>query len=162
MGSIQFAESFVDDLCVKLQQEDYKVDSIFLSCTLPVSILSRDHLLKVHVSNTLAENLVSTWKGIDTRDPKDFFKYLFGLKLTEKTGLSLEVDSPFRVNVVIGHQPTAKEHMYLTQLKEPLLKIRTVRQKVRHIHIYGYILTRWHCRKCVSLLVIQDPVLLKL
>lgn len=133
LGSIQFADSFVDDVCAKLAQEDYKVDSVCLTCTLPVSILARDHLMKVHVKNVLnAEGhtkLAQTWSDLAVRDPKDFFKYLFGMKLKEKTGLLLDVDASLRMTVVIGHEPTSKEHMFLTELKEPLLNIRTVRQK---------------------------------
>lgn len=141
LGAIQHADSFVDDVCERLAQEDYKADSVCLTCTLPVSILSRDHLLKVHVLNTLtAENeldLVRIWGGDkDVRDPKDFFKYLFGIGLKEKTNLMLDIDAPLRMNVVVGHEPTSKEHLFLTALKEPLLNVRTMRQKVKIRKLY--------------------------
>ncbi|KAG2201278.1 hypothetical protein INT47_006781 [Mucor saturninus] len=134
LGAIQYADSFVDDVCERLAKEDYKADSVCLTCTLPVSILSRDHLMKVHVLNTLAAqnevDLVRIWGGDkDVRDPKDFFKYLFGLGLTKKTHLMLDSDAPLRMNVVVGHEPTSKEHLFLTELKEPLLNVRTMRQK---------------------------------
>lgn len=134
LGSIQFADSFVDDVCTRLAEEDYKVDSVCLTCTLPVSILPRDHLMKVHVKNVLnaeghTTKLAQTWSDLAVRDPKDFFKYLFGMKLKEKTGLLLDVDASLRMTVIIGHEPTSKEHMFLTELKEPLLNVRTVRQK---------------------------------
>lgn len=133
LGSIQFADSFVDDVCIRLAQEDYKVDSVCLTCTLPVSILPRDHLMKVHVKNVLTaegqSKIVRTWSDLAVRDPKDFFKYLFGMKLKEKTGLLLDADASLRMTVIIGHEPTSKEHMFLTELKEPLLNVRSVRQK---------------------------------
>ncbi|KAI9484035.1 MAG: hypothetical protein EXX96DRAFT_162560 [Benjaminiella poitrasii] len=144
LGSIQFAESYVNDVHERLKEEDYKVDSCNLNCTLPVSILHRDHLLKAHVSNTLQQkyadqeyiaDLVRIYKNINTRDPKDFFKYLFGLKLKEETGLQLETEAPLRMTVVIGHESTCKEHMFLTKLKEPLLNMRTVRQKKMRVTI---------------------------
>lgn len=136
LGSIQYAESFVEDVVEKLKKEDYKTDSVCITCTLPVSVLPRDHLLKVHVMNRLRdqnrEDLFRVWKTEkDVRDPKDFFKYLFGLGLREKTGLSLDTDAAFKMNVVVGHEATAKEHMFLTELKEPLLNIRSIRQKVK-------------------------------
>lgn len=133
LGSIQFADSFVDDVCSKLAKEDYKVDSVCLTCTLPVSILPRDHLLKVHVKNILnaegQQELVRIWSDFAVRDPKDFFKYLFGMALKTKTGLLLDVDASLRMTVVVGHEPSSKEHLFLTELKEPLLNVRTVRQK---------------------------------
>lgn len=139
LGSIQFADSYVDDVCQQLKKEDYKTDSCCLTCTLPVSILLRDHLLKVHVMNTLVEkyadqeytsDLVRLYKDVNVRDPKDFFKYLFGMKLKEKTGLYLDAEGALVMTVVISHEPTAKDHLFLAELKEPLLKMRTVRQKV--------------------------------
>jgi tRNA pseudouridine synthase 10 len=134
LGSIQYADSFVDDVCQKLEKEDYKIDSVCLTCTLPVSILPRDHLLKVHVKNILTEesqtDLVRIWSDLNVRDPKDFFKYIFGIKLKQKTGLLLDSNAPLRMTVVIGHEPSVKEHLFLAELKEPLLNIKTVRQKV--------------------------------
>ncbi|KAL9551899.1 hypothetical protein MBANPS3_004036 [Mucor bainieri] len=138
LGSIQYADSYVDSVCEQLKKEDYKTDSCCLTCTLPVSILLRDHLLKVHVMSTLAEvyadreytsDLVRLYKDVNVRDPKDFFKYLFGMKLKEKTGLHLDADGALVMTVVISHEPTAKDHLFLAELKEPLLKMRTVRQK---------------------------------
>lgn len=139
LGSIQFADSYVDSVCEQLKKEDYKTDSCCLTCTLPVSILLRDHLLKVHVINTLTQafadqeytaDLVRLYKDVNVRDPKDFFKYLFGMKLKEKTGLHLDADGALVMTVVIRHEPTAKDHLFLAELKEPLLNMRTVRQKV--------------------------------
>jgi tRNA pseudouridine synthase 10 len=170
LGSIQFADSFVDDVCEKLKKEDYKVDSCCLTCTLPVSILPRDHLLKVHAINTLltqyadqeyTQDLVRIWRDMNVRDPKDFFKYLFGIKLKEKSGLHLDADASLRMTVVIGHEATCKEHLFLTRLKEPLLNVRTIRQKVvsslktTHACTKSLLLSR----KSALLLVIQDPVL---
>ncbi|KAL7309745.1 hypothetical protein PS15m_010590 [Mucor circinelloides] len=138
LGSIQFADSYVNDVCEQLKKEDYKTDSCCLTCTLPVSILLRDHLLKVHIMNTLVEkyadqdytsDLVKRYKEVAVRDPKDFFKYLFGMKLKEKTGFHLDAEGALVMTVVISHEPTAKDHLFLAELKEPLLKMRTVRQK---------------------------------
>ncbi|GAN09896.1 pseudouridylate synthase 10 [Mucor ambiguus] len=138
LGSIQYADSYVDNVCEQLKKEDYKTNSCCLTCTLPVSILLRDHLLKVHVMNTLVElyadqeytsDLVRLYKDVNVRDPKDFFKYLFGMKLKEKTGFHLDADGALLMTVVISHEPTAKDHLFLAELKEPLLKMRTVRQK---------------------------------
>lgn len=134
LGSIQHADSFVDEVCEKLAAEDYKVDSINLTSTLPVGILARDHLLKVHVKDILTKegkhDLVRIWSDTKTSDPKDHFKYILGIKLKERTGLLLDADAPFRITVVIGHESTSKEHLFLARLKEPLLVIRQIRQKV--------------------------------
>lgn len=140
LGSIQFADSYVDDVCEQLKKEDYRTDSCCLTCTLPVSVLLRDHLLKVHTVNTLMEkyadqdytlDLVKTYKDVNVRDPKDFFKYLFGMKLKDKTGLHLDAEGALLMNVVISHESTSKDHLFLAELKEPLLHMRTVRQKVK-------------------------------
>ncbi|KAI8990896.1 hypothetical protein BDF20DRAFT_841383 [Mycotypha africana] len=138
LGSIQLAETYVDEVYEKLKEQNYKVDSCSLNCTLPISILTRDHLLKAHIVNTLQEqhkdqpftaDVLRALEDTNVRDPKDFFKYLFGLKLKERTGLELDTDGPLRMTVVIDHKPTSKDHLFMTKLKEPLLKIRTIRQK---------------------------------
>lgn len=87
-------------------------------------------LVEKYADQDYASDLVKRYKEVAVRDPKDFFKYLFGMKLKEKTGLHLDAEGALVMTVVISHEPTAKDHLFLAELKEPLLKMRTVRQKV--------------------------------
>ncbi|KAI8369818.1 hypothetical protein EDC96DRAFT_478627 [Choanephora cucurbitarum] len=136
VGSVQFAESFADPVAARIREEDYQVDSSALFCTLPISVLHRDHFLKLHAVNTLladpkeyTADLIRLWKEMIPRDPKDFFRYVLASKLKEKINFVLDADSPLRMTVVIAHEPSSKEHMFLTQLKRPLLNVRTIRHK---------------------------------
>ncbi|CAO0792149.1 unnamed protein product [Mucor circinelloides] len=86
-------------------------------------------LVEKYADQDYASDLVKRYKEVAVRDPKDFFKYLFGMKLKEKTGLHLDAEGALVMTVVISHEPTAKDHLFLAELKEPLLKMRTVRQK---------------------------------
>ncbi|KAI8638371.1 hypothetical protein BD408DRAFT_373500 [Parasitella parasitica] len=138
LGSVQCADAYVDKVCKELNKEDYKTDSCCLTCTLPVGMLLREHLLKIHISNTLVEkyadenytsDLVRLYKNTTPRDAKDCFKYLFGLKLQEKTGFDLDAEGALLMTVVLGHEATSKDHLFLTELSKPLLNLRTVRQK---------------------------------
>lgn len=87
-------------------------------------------LVEKYADQDYTSDLVKRYKEVAVRDPKDFFKYLFGMKLKEKTGFHLDAEGALVMTVVISHEPTAKDHLFLAELKEPLLKMRTVRQKV--------------------------------
>jgi tRNA pseudouridine synthase 10 len=124
----------VDDVYKRLKAEEYETVDVCMSCTMPIGMLTRDTLLRFHANEILKqqgqEAIINEWKEIAVRDPKDFFKYLFGLKWKEVTGLGeIKGEAPLRMTVVINHEPSAKEHMFLSQVKEPTLRVRTIRQK---------------------------------
>lgn len=97
-----------------------------LSCTLPVSMLSRDHLLALYLRDVLKIKVVP-------REPKEPFKYLITRLLREKLGLDINTDGALKMTVVMAHEPTATEHMFLTQAKNPVLKVRKKQRKVSYL-----------------------------
>ncbi|KAI9277249.1 hypothetical protein BDA99DRAFT_555154 [Phascolomyces articulosus] len=124
VGALQYAETFVDDIGKRLQDEDYQTKSINLTCTLPISILSRDRLLQFYLKDTLGIDKVQK-----ARDPKEPFKFIIAGQLWKDFGVELWNNGPLRMTVVTEHEPTSQDHMFLTQVKEPVLKIRTKKRK---------------------------------
>lgn len=59
--------------------------------------------------------------------------------MQKQMNLRIDNKGPLRITVVVQHEPTATEHMFLTQVKDPVLKIR---KKVKKV-----IGTRWICRE---------------
>lgn len=132
MGALQRAEydEYLDPVCQRLSQENYEAKSVNLTCTIPVCMMHRDHLLKLHVCDLLPEDARAQWKDHAVRDPKDPFKAIWGEKLAERTGLTIDPSAPLRMTVVLEHEATASEHLFLTQTKSPVLKIRKVKRHV--------------------------------
>lgn len=89
-------------------------------------MLPRDHLLALHLRDTLKVKVVP-------REPKEPFKHLISKLLRNKLGLNINTEGPLRMTVVMAHEPTATEHMFLTQAKNPVLKVRKKQRKVRHL-----------------------------
>lgn len=110
-----------------MEEENYQTKSVNLTCTLPIGLLSRDRLLQFYLSDTL-----KTDKVVDSaRDPKEPFKFIIAEKIKDKFGVELWNNGPLRMTVITEHEPTAQEHMFLTQVENPVLKVRTKRRKVK-------------------------------
>ncbi|KAI9317016.1 hypothetical protein BX666DRAFT_1857510 [Dichotomocladium elegans] len=115
----------------RLDDEKYQTKRINLSCTLPTSLLVRDHLLGLHLRDTLKINVSSP------RDPKEPFKYILAGSLKKEIdGLDIDPAGPLRMTVVLGHEPTSSEHMFLTQAKKPVLRVRK-KQRRGKVSIIG-------------------------
>lgn len=87
-------------------------------------MLSRDHLLALYLRDTLKIKVAP-------REPKEPFKHLISKLLRNKLGLNINTEGSLRMTVVMAHEPTATEHMFLTQAKNPVLKVRKKQRKVR-------------------------------
>lgn len=135
VGSLQIVDSqtFLDQVSDKVSEQNYDAQVAQLNCTLPVSTLHRDRLLSLHISDTLSRTAASP------RDPKEIFRYILGKRMQKQMNLRIDNKGPLRITVVVQHEPTATEHMFLTQVKDPVLKIR---KKVKKV-----IGTRWICRE---------------
>ncbi|KAI8384756.1 uncharacterized protein BYT42DRAFT_592845 [Radiomyces spectabilis] len=117
------SEQWIDRVCEELEKHSYKATAINMNAELPVSNMHRDHLLWIHVGDQLA------LEHHDIRDLKNPFRHILGKCLTSRTGLSMDPEAPLRMNIIIQHEPSASEHLFLTQAQNPVLKIRKVRQK---------------------------------
>ncbi|KAF7721127.1 putative tRNA pseudouridine synthase Pus10 [Apophysomyces ossiformis] len=126
LGALQYADTaaFLDPVCERLEKENYESGYVNLTCTIPISVMHRDHLLSIYVCDQLDEEAKCQWKNHAVRDPKDPFKAIWGEKLTERSGLKIDPSSPLRMTVVLEHNETSSEHLFLTQTKVPLLKVR--------------------------------------
>ncbi|KAG2224080.1 hypothetical protein INT45_004961 [Circinella minor] len=132
VGALQYAETFIDDIGKRLEEENYQTKNINLTCTLPIGLLSRDRLLQFYLSDMLKMD-----KLIDSpRDPKEPFKFIIAGQIKDKFGVELWNNGPLRMTVVTEHEPTAQEHMFLTQVENPVLKVRTKRRKGK-VQIWG-------------------------
>ncbi|CEG68568.1 hypothetical protein RMATCC62417_04805 [Rhizopus microsporus] len=134
LGSLQHAEEYIEESYKALIAESYQVDSIALSCTLPVSTLIRNHLLKIYLEDTGHKYAGLEEEGF-IKDPKNIFKYLLGEYIERQNKFMVENDAGLRMTVVIEHENSSQEHMILAQLEKPLLKIKTIRQKRRRVTV---------------------------
>ncbi|KAG0190863.1 putative tRNA pseudouridine synthase Pus10 [Apophysomyces sp. BC1034] len=137
VGALQHADAaaFLDPVCERLAQEKYESSYVNLTCTIPVCMMHRDHLLSMYICDQLPEEAKAQWKDHAVRDPKDPFKAIWGEKLIERTGLKIDASAPLRMTVVLEHSATASEHLFLTQTKTPVLKIRKVKKSGRTIRL---------------------------
>ncbi|KAL0083021.1 hypothetical protein J3Q64DRAFT_1751151 [Phycomyces blakesleeanus] len=121
----------------KIDTENYDCKRVNLNCTMPVSSLHRSHLLGVYVSDRLSDfppSVLEIWNSEPVHDPKDAFKAVISDKLVERYGWTMDpVTAPLRMTIVLDHLETALEHRFLTQVKEPVMKLRKVRQNRKSI-----------------------------
>ncbi|KAG1138746.1 hypothetical protein G6F37_010239 [Rhizopus arrhizus] len=134
LGSLQYADEYIKESFEQLKADPYQVNTISLSCTLPVSTLIRNHLIRIHL-----EDKGHKYSGLDEegfiKDPKNIFKFLLGEYIEKQTDLKIDNDAGLRMTVVIDHESSSQEHMMLAQLEKPLLKIKTIRQKRRRVTV---------------------------
>ncbi|KAI9281080.1 hypothetical protein BY458DRAFT_430091 [Sporodiniella umbellata] len=143
-------EEYVPRAFESLVAETYQVNDISLSCTLPVSTLIRNHLLKFYLKD---KGL--TYTGLDdegfVKDPKNIFKNFLGEHIEKNSQYKVDNEAGFRMAVVLDHEASSQEHMILAQLEKPLLKIKTIRQKRRRVVVGD-------SRQCISYALLKlDP-----
>jgi hypothetical protein len=64
------------------------------------------------------------------RDTKDPIRMLLIQRLARSSGLLGDLESPFHINLCLGHPSTETEHLFLTNMKDPVLQLRQVRKRV--------------------------------
>ncbi|KAI7872191.1 hypothetical protein BDF14DRAFT_1717558 [Spinellus fusiger] len=115
-----------------IEKENYECQSVVMSVTVPLSVLHRNYLMALHIGDHLPaiEGAKEEWEKLPVYDCKDPLKTLLTGPLVDRFGWSVDpVAAPLRLTFVLEHEETAIEHRFLTQVKEPVLKIRKTRQK---------------------------------
>ncbi|KAI9306140.1 hypothetical protein BJ944DRAFT_160427 [Cunninghamella echinulata] len=93
-------------------------------------------------------NVLKTWKQFGIRDPKEPFRYIVTNELIKLSSTSTTSDNitndtattninnltynqqaPLHINLIMHHSLTATEHLFLTQVKDPVLLLRKVRKR---------------------------------
>ncbi|KAI8086058.1 uncharacterized protein BX664DRAFT_334813 [Halteromyces radiatus] len=140
LGCFQYAgddTTILQPICAKLKQEQYETDSFALVVTVPISMNHRDHLLKLHVQDQLdkqaskskIETGLDRWKKFGIRDAKDLYRSITGRELERTSCLQYNPDSAFHIKLTLEHPATESEHLFLTQVKDPVLRVRKVKKK---------------------------------
>ncbi|KAI8139659.1 hypothetical protein BJV82DRAFT_563459 [Fennellomyces sp. T-0311] len=124
VGSLQHAESFAEPIGKRLEDENYETRTLSLTVTLPISLLPREHLLRVYLRDTLGIKSITV-----ARDAKEPFRHILNAQLKKDFDIRPSATSPLRMILTIENKETSKDHMFLTQVKEPVLRVRTQRKK---------------------------------
>ncbi|CAO3660732.1 unnamed protein product [Rhizopus stolonifer] len=132
IGSLQYAEKYAQRVFESLVAETFQVNSISLSCTLPVSTMIRNHLIRIHLEEKGYGYAKMDEEGF-IKEPKNIFKNFLGDYIEKNSDFVVNNDAGFRMTVVLDHEASSQEHMILARLEKPLLNIRTVRQKRRRV-----------------------------
>ncbi|KAF9326297.1 putative tRNA pseudouridine synthase Pus10 [Podila minutissima] len=129
VGTIQYAESFVDEVVDRINNEAYVIKTFNMNVTLPTSTLVRNHSISIYWKNKLGSN------PQDLVDIKEIFKLLISWQVERRTGLTLDFSSELRMQVAVCHEETKEDHVFLTKLKESGLVIKTKRENRKNIQV---------------------------
>ncbi|KAG0041720.1 putative tRNA pseudouridine synthase Pus10 [Gryganskiella cystojenkinii] len=127
VGTVQLAESFVDDIVERIQKENYVTKTFNMNVTMPTSTLVRNHALSVYWREKLAGS------PVDLVDIKEIFKLLISWPVEEKTGLTLDFSSELRLQVSVSHEETKDDHVFLSTMPESGMIIKSKREKRKMI-----------------------------
>ncbi|KAF9928846.1 putative tRNA pseudouridine synthase Pus10 [Linnemannia zychae] len=130
VGTVQYAESFVDEIVERMQKEAYVTKTFNMNVTLPTSTLIRNHAMTIHWNQQLSSYPASQV------DIKEIFKLLISWPIEQRTGLTLDFGSELRMQVAVGHEETKDDHVFLSKMKESGLVIKTKREN-RKIIVVG-------------------------
>jgi tRNA pseudouridine synthase 10 len=142
LGTLQYADddaTTIQPILAQLEAEQYETTSFALTLTLPLSLIHREKLLKVHIQDQLAQNTVYqaqnktyAWSPDIVREAKDPIRSIVAQRLALASGLTSDVHSKFHITMCLAHTATETEHLFLTQVKDPVLRIRKVKKRVRN------------------------------
>jgi tRNA pseudouridine synthase 10 len=136
LGTLQYADDdalTIQPIITRLESTPYETSNFALTLTLPVSLLHRGRLLGLYIQDQLEhhhKNTTHLWTPAMVRDPKDPIRMLLIQRLAQSSGLLGDLESPFHINLCLGHPPTETEHLFLTKMKDPILQLRQVRKRV--------------------------------
>lgn len=130
VGALQLVDqpTFSDSIKARLDSEGHESKCVSLGCTLPVSLLHRDRLLRIYVKDKLKISC-------GARDPKDLFRSMATHQLEDKIGLKVDASGALKMTIVLQHEPTSTEHHFLTQAKNPVLKLRKKQKRVSDVSV---------------------------
>ncbi|CAO3594034.1 unnamed protein product [Absidia cylindrospora] len=139
LSTLQYADDHavtVQPILDQLEKNPYETTTFALTLTLPVSLMHREHLLKIYVqdqveklNNTNDDDKKCLWRPTMVREAKDPIRSIVIQHLATASGLVGELDSPFHITLCLGHVATESEHLFLTQVKDPVLRVRKVRKR---------------------------------
>ncbi|ORZ24039.1 hypothetical protein BCR42DRAFT_84287 [Absidia repens] len=139
LGTLQYADDHaltIQPILDQLDKEPYETTTFALTLTLPISLIHREYLLKIYVqdqvdkfNSTKADDTKCLWRASIVREAKDPIRSIVIQHLAAASGLVGELNSPFHITLCLGHVATESEHLFLTQVKDPVLRIRKVRKR---------------------------------
>ncbi|KAF9549026.1 putative tRNA pseudouridine synthase Pus10 [Mortierella hygrophila] len=127
VGTVQFAEAFVQEIVERMQKEAYVTKTFNMNVTLPTSTLIRNHAVAIYWNQKLSSYPTSQV------DIKEIFKLLISWPIERQTGLTLDFGSELRMQVAIKHEETKEDHVFLSTMKESGLIIKTKRENRKKI-----------------------------
>jgi len=84
VGTVQFAEGFVEEIVARINKEDYITKTFNMNVTMPTSTLVRNHAVRIVWRNNFMTN------PEDLVDIKEIFKLLISWPIEVQTGLTLD------------------------------------------------------------------------
>jgi hypothetical protein len=151
VGVLQRADSssVIEVIEERLTAENYQVMTYNISITLPVSLLPRNHSLALHIFNELKKNGVDIDVAKVIRnthiDAKDPVKSIVGYYIKNKCGMQQDVSAGLKMTLVFSHPETVGDHVFLTNVSNPVVKLLKQRKKVDDLEQCGRILS---CAPC--------------
>ncbi|GJJ75240.1 tRNA pseudouridine synthase 10 [Entomortierella parvispora] len=127
VGTVQFAEGFVDEIVARINKENYITKTFNMNVTMPTSTLVRNHAVRIvwrNKFNISPEDLV---------DIKEIFKLLISWPIEAQTGLTLDFTSELRMQVSVSHEETKDDHVFLSTMPESGMIIKSKREKRKMI-----------------------------
>lgn len=137
VGVLQHAHGsqVVDVIVDRLVTENYQTKNYNLSVTLPVSMLPRNHALALHVFNELKKQGVDEKiaKAVreDQVDAKEPVRSIVGYHIMKKCNMQQNVDAGLKMTLVFSHPETIGDHVFLTTVINPVVKLLKQRKKVK-------------------------------
>ncbi|KAI8337634.1 hypothetical protein BC941DRAFT_425805 [Chlamydoabsidia padenii] len=146
LGTLQYADDdtmMIQPIVDKLNGDNYEVTTFDLTLTLPLSLIHRETLLKIHVQDQLQQDKsyqqtckAYPWTFDLVREAKDPIRSIMMNRLVRATGLKgMPKSSNFHINLCLNHPGTETEHSFLTQVKDPVLRPRKKMKKGQEITV---------------------------
>ncbi|CAO3669694.1 unnamed protein product [Umbelopsis ramanniana] len=135
VGILQQADTprVVDAVVDRLTTEDYQTKSYTFYVTLPVSLLPRNHALALHVYNQLKEQGLDVEAATAVRndqvDAKEPVRAVVGQQLMNRMGMQQSTEAGLKMTVVFSHPETVGDHVFLTTVSNPIVKLLKQRKK---------------------------------
>ncbi|KAF9579788.1 putative tRNA pseudouridine synthase Pus10, partial [Lunasporangiospora selenospora] len=129
VGTVQFAEGFVEEIVARMRQEGFVTNSFNMNVTLPTSTLIRNHAVGIYLHQQLGPI------PMEQVDIKEVFKLLISWPIEAQTGLKLDFSSVLRMQVVVKHDETKDGHIFLSTMKESGMVIKTKRESRKMITV---------------------------
>jgi hypothetical protein len=142
VGVLQQAHTsqVIDAVVDRLTIEDYQTKSYTFYVTLPVSLLPRNHSLALHVYRQLKDQGLDDESATAVRneqvDAKEPVRAVVGQQLLSRKEMQQSTEAGLKMTLVFSHPETVGDHVFLTTVSNPIVKMIKQRKKVKIM---------WHC-----------------